>query len=103
LRLAIEQRHAANGSRHRDVLVRLDVDRVNGVVRGSLSGPLATRAASGIKDFSAMMDDPQAPASSGRLATIDDCGAMAAFLASDKAAAITGGLHCIDSGCSIMA
>lgn len=66
-------------------------------------GPLATRAASGIKDFDGLMEEAQRRAPLGRLATIEECGAMAAFLASDAASGLTGGLHYIDAGFNIMA
>jgi enoyl-[acyl-carrier protein] reductase I len=66
-------------------------------------GPLATRAASGLKDFDALMQDALQRAPLGRLVTIEECGAMAAFLASDAAAGLTGGLHYIDGGFNIMA
>lgn len=65
-------------------------------------GPLATRAASGIKAFDAMLEDAAMRAPMRRLVTIEDCGAFAAFLASDKARNITGGLHYVDAGCNIM-
>jgi enoyl-[acyl-carrier protein] reductase I len=65
-------------------------------------GPLATRAASGIKSFDTLLDDAERRAPMRRLVTIDDCGAYAAFLASDKAANITGGLHYIDGGYNIL-
>jgi enoyl-[acyl-carrier protein] reductase I len=65
-------------------------------------GPMATRAASGIKAFDAMLEEAVRRAPMRRLATIEDCGALAAFLASDRAAAITGGLHYVDGGYNVM-
>jgi enoyl-[acyl-carrier protein] reductase I len=65
-------------------------------------GPVATRAASGIKDFDAMIEAATGRAPLGRLVTIAECGALAAFLASDGAAGMTGGLHYVDGGFNIM-
>lgn len=65
-------------------------------------GPLATRAASGIDHFDALLNDAADRAPTHHLATIDDVGAFAAFLASDAAKNITGGVHMIDGGYSIV-
>lgn len=65
-------------------------------------GPLQTRAASGIGHFDAMIDRAQKKAPLGRLASIEDVGAVAAFLASPEAAGLTGGLYMIDGGESII-
>jgi len=64
-------------------------------------GPLRTRAASGIAEFDALLDDAAARAPTHHLATIEDVGAYAAFLASREAANVTGGVHPIDGGYSI--
>lgn len=61
-------------------------------------GPLKTRAASGIADFDHLMSRTAELAPTHQLATIADVGAYAAFLASDEAANITGGIHYIDGG-----
>lgn len=66
-------------------------------------GPLATRAASGIAHFDELLDAAAARAPTHQLATIDDVGAMAAFLASPEARNLTGGVHDIDGGFSITA
>ena len=66
-------------------------------------GPLATRAASGIDHFDEMLAQASARAPSHQLATIEDVGAMAAFLASSEARNLTGGIHDIDGGYSITA
>lgn len=66
-------------------------------------GPLATRAASGIAHFDDMMAEAAARAPTHHLATIEDIGAMAAFLASPEAKNLTGGIHEIDGGYSITA
>jgi len=65
-------------------------------------GPLATRAASGIAHFDEMMNDAARRAPTHQLATIEDVGAYAAFLASREAANVTGGVHMIDGGYSIV-
>lgn len=61
-------------------------------------GPLKTRAASGIADFDSLMARAAERAPTHQLATIDDIGAYAAYLASDEARNITGGIHYIDGG-----
>lgn len=66
-------------------------------------GPLMTRAASGIDHFDEMMAKAAAKAPTHTLATIDDVGAYAAFLASREAANVTGRVHYIDGGSSIVA
>lgn len=66
-------------------------------------GPMATRAASGIDHFDELLDEAAARAPTHRLATIEDVGAYAAFLASDQARNLTGGVHDIDGGYSITA
>jgi enoyl-[acyl-carrier protein] reductase I len=66
-------------------------------------GPLATRAASGIDHFDALLATAAERAPTHQLASIDDVGAMAAFLASAEARNLTGGVHDIDGGFSITA
>lgn len=65
-------------------------------------GPLKTRAASGIDRFDELMALAADKAPTHQLATIDDCGAMAAFLVSDQAKAITGTTLFIDGGYHIV-
>ncbi|MCI4661794.1 MAG: enoyl-ACP reductase FabI [Neomegalonema sp.] len=65
-------------------------------------GPLKTRAASGIDHFDELMARASALAPTHQLATIEQVGAYAAFLASEEAGNITGGVHLIDGGYSIM-
>ena len=65
-------------------------------------GPLSTRAASGISHFDALMADNAARTPTHLLATIEDVGAYAAFLASREAANVTGGVHPIDGGYHIV-
>lgn len=66
-------------------------------------GPLATRAASGIDHFDELLAEAADRAPTHQLATIDDVGAMAAFLAAAEAKNLTGGVHDIDGGFSITA
>ena len=65
-------------------------------------GPLATRAASGIDHFDAMMTEAASRAPLHHLVTIEDVGAVAAFLASAEARNLTGGIHAIAGGYSIV-
>jgi enoyl-[acyl-carrier protein] reductase I len=65
-------------------------------------GPIATRAASGISRFDALLEQAAARAPQHQLVTIADVGACAAFLASPAAAAMTGGVHYIDGGYHIV-
>ena len=65
-------------------------------------GPLATRAASGIAHFDRLLADAEARSPMRRLASIDDVGAMCAFLAGDGARAITGGTLYVDGGYNIL-
>lgn len=65
-------------------------------------GPLQTRAASGIAEFDELLNDAASRAPTHHLATIDDVGAYAAFLASREAFNVTGGVHPIDGGYSII-
>ena len=66
-------------------------------------GPLATRAASGIKDFDELMAKVSARAPARRLVSIEEVGAACVFLASDYAAAMTGETLYIDGGFHILA
>jgi enoyl-[acyl-carrier protein] reductase I len=61
-------------------------------------GPLKTRAASGIKSFDALMEKAVERAPLHTLVSIEDIGALAAFLASDVAKTMTGGTIHIDGG-----
>lgn len=64
-------------------------------------GPMATRASSGIYHFDELIQAAIDRAPTGRLATLEDVGAYAAFLASPAATNLTGGIHDIDGGYSI--
>jgi enoyl-[acyl-carrier protein] reductase I len=65
-------------------------------------GPLATRAASGIPDFDALMERVAERAPARRLVTIEEVGAASVFLASSYAGAMTGDTIYIDGGYHIL-
>jgi enoyl-[acyl-carrier protein] reductase I len=65
-------------------------------------GPLATRAASGIPEFDALLDKARAKAPARSLVSIDDVGAATAFLAHDAARLITGETLYVDGGYHII-
>ena len=61
-------------------------------------GPLATRTASGIPEFDALLDKAKAKAPARSLVSIDDVGVATAFLAHDAARLITGETLYVDGG-----
>ena len=65
-------------------------------------GPLATRAASGLAGFPELMSRAAATAPERRLVTIDEIGALVAFLATPAARAITGEVIHADAGYNII-
>jgi len=65
-------------------------------------GPLATRAASGIPAFDALLEKAKAKAPTKSLVSIDDVGVATAFLAHDAAKLITGETLYIDGGYHII-
>jgi enoyl-[acyl-carrier protein] reductase I len=65
-------------------------------------GPLATRAASGIPEFDALLDKAKKKAPARSLVSIDDVGIATAFLAHDAAKLITGETLYIDGGYHII-
>jgi len=65
-------------------------------------GPLATRAASGIREFDELLDKARAKAPTHSLVSIDDVGVATAFLAHDAARLITGETLYIDGGYHII-
>ncbi|HEY6898056.1 MAG TPA: enoyl-ACP reductase FabI [Rhodocyclaceae bacterium] len=64
-------------------------------------GPLLTRAASGIAEFDSLMESAKARAPLHKLVSIDDVGALAAYLVSDLSKSITGGTIYVDGGYNI--
>jgi enoyl-[acyl-carrier protein] reductase I len=65
-------------------------------------GPLATRAASGIPEFDALLDKAKSKAPARCLVSIDDVGTATAFLAHDAARLITGETLYVDGGYHII-
>jgi enoyl-[acyl-carrier protein] reductase I len=65
-------------------------------------GPIATRAASGLKEFDRLIEASRARSPLGELVEIDDVGAAAAFLASPQARRMTGTVVHVDAGLNIM-
>lgn len=61
-------------------------------------GPLETRAGSGIEQFHELMEAAVRDAPLHHLVSIEDVGALAAFLCSDAARSITGNVAYVDSG-----
>jgi enoyl-[acyl-carrier protein] reductase I len=66
-------------------------------------GPILTRAASGIDRFDELLAAAAAQAPEHLLCTIEDVGALAAFLVSDGARRITGSIIAVDGGQHLMA
>jgi enoyl-[acyl-carrier protein] reductase I len=66
-------------------------------------GPIRTRAASGIDRFDEMLAQAAAQAPEHQLISIEDVGALAAFLVSDAARKITGTIIPVDGGQHILA
>lgn len=72
--------------------------RVNAISPGAI----ATRAASGIQDFDALLSQSVQKAPLKRNIDLADVGHMAAFLVSDLSRNITGGIHYIDAGYEVV-
>jgi len=66
------------------------------------SGPVRTRAASGIEDFDELLDHVARLAPTRRLVSIDDVGATTALLATDYAKLMTGETVYADGGYHIV-
>lgn len=65
-------------------------------------GPLQTRASSGIKEFDKLMEKAIERAPLHTLVSIEDIGALSAYLVSDVARSLTGGTIHIDGGYHIV-
>jgi len=79
-----------------------DLGSKNITVHSLSPGPLQTRAASGIDGFDDMVAEAIRQAPTHRLATVEEVGAFAAFLAGPNARNLTGGNHYIDGGYNII-
>jgi enoyl-[acyl-carrier protein] reductase I len=66
-------------------------------------GPLKTRAASGLKDFEALLNEAEQRAPIGELVDIMDVGFTCAFLATPYARRLSGATLYVDGGVNIMA
>ncbi|WP_049621472.1 enoyl-ACP reductase FabI [Frateuria defendens] len=66
------------------------------------AGPIKTLAAAGIADFRRMLDHVEANAPLRRSVGIDEVGNVGAFLCSDLASGITGGITYVDAGYHIL-
>ncbi|WP_210395506.1 enoyl-ACP reductase FabI [Motiliproteus sediminis] len=64
-------------------------------------GTIPTRAASGIKDFDAMLKHNEEVSCDGRLPTIDEVGGAALYYLSDLSRGVTGTVHYVDHGVCI--
>lgn len=84
----------------RYLAAELGPDRIR--VNAVSPGPLATRAASGIPGFDALLVQSAQRAPLRRLVEIGEVGALCAFLASDGASAMTGGTLYVDAGYHIL-
>ncbi len=65
-------------------------------------GPIQTRAASGLEEFNELLEEAKQKSPLHRLVNIDSVGQSAAFLVSDAAKNITGVVHFVDAGYSII-
>jgi enoyl-[acyl-carrier protein] reductase I len=65
-------------------------------------GPLMTRAASGIGKFDELLETAKKKSPQQRLVNVDDVGAIAGFLVSDEAEALTGNITFVDAGYNII-
>jgi enoyl-[acyl-carrier protein] reductase I len=90
---------AALESSVRYLAVELGAQKIR--VNALSTGPVRTRAASGLTDFDKMMEDAAARAPLHQLVTLEQIGEMATFLASDPARTVTGQTIYIDAGFNI--
>lgn len=70
-------------------------------VNGLSTGPIKTRAASGLRDFDKLMEEAANKAPLQQLVTLEQIGEMAAFLVSDNAKQVTGQIIYVDAGYNI--
>ncbi|MFA7306694.1 MAG: SDR family oxidoreductase [Hyphomicrobium sp.] len=74
-----------------------------GPVKAASSGPVVTRAASGIDRFDDLLEKARERAPDHQLVTIEQIGRISAFLASDAGSAMTGSTSYADHGFHIVA
>lgn len=65
------------------------------------TGPVKTRAASGLTDFDRLMEEAAGKAPLHQLVTLEQIGEMAAFLVSDHATQVTGQTIYVDAGYNV--
>jgi enoyl-[acyl-carrier protein] reductase I len=65
------------------------------------TGPVKTRAASGLTDFDKLMAESAEKAPLHQLVTLEQIGEMAAFLVSDNAQQVTGQTIYVDAGYNV--
>ena len=76
----------------------------DGITVNAISpGPLATRAASGIHNFNQLLEADADKAPLGRNVTIDEVGALTAFLCTPGSSGMTGQTIYVDAGAHIVA
>lgn len=85
----------------RYVAADLAADRIRAFALSA--GPVMTRAASGIDRFDELLDEVRERTPTGRLVSIEEIGRIAAFLASEGAAPMTGSVVYADHGFHITA
>lgn len=66
-------------------------------------GPIPTRAASGIAEFDSLMAQAQAKSPLERLVTLEEIGALTAFLCGPASSGMTGQTIFVDAGCHAVA
>ena len=64
-------------------------------------GPIATRAASGIKEFNQMLEQAKLKSPLGRTVTTTEVANLAVFLCSDLSSGMTGQTIFVDAGCHL--
>lgn len=79
----------------------VDLGRKQIRVNALSTGPVKTRAASGLGDFDRLMEQAAQKAPLYQLVTLEQIGEMAAFLASDNARQVTGHVVYVDAGYNV--
>lgn len=84
----------------RELAVELGSGRIR--VNALSSGPVQTRAATGLAHFDKLISEAAEKAPLHQIVTIEDVGAMAAFLVSDSARHVTGQVIFVDAGYNVI-